>query len=273
MELGNLSLVLVGAGKMGSAMLAGWLDMGLDAAKVTVIDPGQSDALQAFAKEKGFSLVASPEGVAAPQVMVVAVKPQMIDTVLPTLASVVDANTVVVSVAAGKKAVDFRKHLGQGTLIVRAMPNTPAQVGRGMTAAHADEQISSDMRDVVATLLSSMGRFVWVPSEDLIDSVTAISGSGPAYVFHLVEAMAKAGETLGLDPETAAILARQTIVGAGELLHQSELSAETLRQNVTSPGGTTAAALSVLMAEEGGLSDLVEEAARAARDRSIELSA
>lgn len=273
MELGNLSLVLVGAGKMGGAMLAGWLDMGLDATKVTVIDPGQNEELKAFAAKKGFALAASPEGVAAPQIMIVAVKPQVIDVVLPTLTSVVDENTVVVSVAAGKKAVDFRKHLGEDKLIVRAMPNTPAQVGRGMTAAYADEKISSDMRDVVATLLSSMGRFVWVPSEDLIDAVTAISGSGPAYVFHLVEAMAKAGEKLGLDAETAAILARQTIVGAGELLHQSELSAETLRQNVTSPGGTTAAALSVLMAEEGGLSDLVEEAAKAARDRSIELSA
>ncbi|WP_319530352.1 pyrroline-5-carboxylate reductase [uncultured Cohaesibacter sp.] len=273
MELGNLSLALVGAGKMGGAMLAGWLEMGLDASKVTVIDPGQNDELKAFAANKGFTLAASPEGIASPQIVVVAVKPQMIDKVLPTLTSLVGSDTVVVSVAAGKRAVDFRRHLGEETLVVRAMPNTPAQVGRGMTAAFADEKISQEMRDVVATLLSSMGRFVWVQSEDLIDSVTAISGSGPAYVFHLVEAMAKAGEKLGLDAETAGILARQTIVGAGELLNQSELSASTLRENVTSPGGTTAAALAVLMAEEGGFPELVEKAAIAARDRSIELSA
>ena len=217
MELGNLSLALVGAGKMGGAMLAGWLDMGLDASKVTVIDPGQNDELKAFAADKGFALAATPEGVASPQIVVVAVKPQMVDKVLPTLTRLVGRDTVVVSVAAGKKSVDFRKHLGEETLVVRAMPNTPAQVGRGMTAAFADEKISQEMRDVVATLMSSMGRFVWVQSEDLIDAVTAISGSGPAYVFHLVEAMAKAGEALGLDAETAGILARQTIVGAGEL--------------------------------------------------------
>ena len=272
MQLGEISLVLVGAGKMGGAMLAGWLDMGLDAANVTVIDPGLPAEMAELANSKGFQLLASPEGVDAPNIIVVAVKPQIMDAVLPELTSLVGQNTVIVSVAAGKPVSVFKAHFGEEALVIRAMPNTPAQVGRGMTAAYAAEGVDEAMRSITATLLSSMGHFVWVPSEELIDAVTAISGSGPAYVFHMVEAMAKAGEALGLDAETASILARQTVVGAGELMHQSDLPASTLRENVTSPGGTTAAALSVLMAEKDGLPDLMERAAVAARDRSIELS-
>ena len=272
MEIGAISLVLVGAGKMGGAMLAGWLDMGLDAAKVSVIDPGLPEEMGLLSAQKGFCLAASPAAIACPDILVVAVKPQMMDTVLPSLVGLVGKDTIVVSVAAGTPVATFTAHLGAGARVVRAMPNTPAQVGRGMTAAFASKGVELEMRTVTAALLSSMGKFVWVETESHIDAVTAISGSGPAYVFHMVEAMAKAGEALGLDARTADILARQTVVGAGELLHQSDLPAATLRQNVTSPGGTTAAALAVLMAEETGLPQLMEKAAVAARDRSIALS-
>ncbi|WP_373235963.1 pyrroline-5-carboxylate reductase [Cohaesibacter celericrescens] len=272
MTIGDISLVLVGAGKMGGAMLSGWLDMGLNPANVTVIDPGLPQEMNQLAEQKGFRFIATPYGIVCPDVVVVAVKPQVMDKVLPTLKSLVGASTVVISVAAGTPVSAFKAHLGEEALVVRAMPNTPAQVGRGMTAAFASHGVTASMRTLTAALLSSMGMFVWVESEGQIDAVTAISGSGPAYVFHMVEAMASAGEALGLDAETAGILARQTIVGAGELLHQSALPAATLRKNVTSPGGTTAAALNVLMAEQGGLGALMEKATTAARDRSIELS-
>lgn len=272
MTIGEISLVLVGAGKMGGAMLAGWLDMGLDAAKTVVIDPSQPADVAKAASEKGFQLVGSAEGVASPDIVVVAIKPQMMDKVLPGLKRLVGPKTVVVSVAAGTPVATFQQHFGANALVVRAMPNTPAQVGRGMTAAFASAGVEEGMRDVTATLLSSMGAFVWVSEEGQMDAVTAISGSGPAYVFHMVEAMAKAGEALGLAPDVAALLARQTVVGAGELMHQSDLDAATLRTNVTSPGGTTAAALAVLMDEQAGLPDLMAKATEAARDRSIELS-
>ena len=272
MKLEDISLVLVGAGKMGGAMLVGWLEMGLDPERVTVIDPGLPDDMKALAAKKGFSIVTSPAGVSTPDMMVIAVKPQMMGKVLPTLTDLVNDKTVVVSVAAGTTIDTFKSYLGADTLVIRAMPNTPAQVGRGMFAAYAIEGIPQDMRDATAALLSSAGRFVWVDSEAQIDAVTAISGSGPAYVFHLVEAMAEAGEALGLSPEVAGILARQTVVGGGELLHRSELDAATLRKNVTSPAGTTEAALNVLMDQETGLPPLMKKAATAARDRSVELS-
>nr|WP_321443804.1 pyrroline-5-carboxylate reductase [uncultured Cohaesibacter sp.] len=272
MTIGDISLVLVGAGKMGGAMLAGWLDMGLDAAKTVVIDPSQPADIAKAAAQKGFRLVPDAEGIAQPDLMVIAIKPQMMETVLPGLKSLVGPKTVVVSVAAGTPVATFQKHFGADTLVVRAMPNTPAQVGRGMTAAFASAGVDDAMKEVTATLLSAMGAFVWVSGEEQIDAVTAISGSGPAYVFHMVEAMAQAGEALGLAPDVAALLARQTVVGAGELMHQSDLDAATLRTNVTSPGGTTAAALAVLMDEGSGLPPLMAKATEAARDRSIELS-
>ncbi|WP_114009560.1 pyrroline-5-carboxylate reductase [Cohaesibacter intestini] len=272
MTIGDISLVLVGAGKMGGAMLAGWLDMGLDASKTVVIDPSQPEEIAKAATDKGFTLASSAEGVDAPDMVVIAIKPQMMDKVLPGLKAMVGPKTVVVSVAAGTPVATFKAHFGADALVVRAMPNTPAQVGRGMTAAFASAGVDAAMKEVTATLLSSMGAFVWVGDEGQMDAVTAISGSGPAYVFHMVEAMAKAGEALGLAPDVAALLARQTVVGAGELMHQSDLDAATLRTNVTSPGGTTAAALAVLMDEGSGLPPLMAKATEAARDRSIELS-
>ncbi len=272
MNMSDLSLVLVGAGKMGGAMLTGWLGMGLDPKHVTVIDPGQPDDMKALSNKTGFSFLTSPEGVAKADILVIAVKPQMMDKVLPGLVGLVGEKTVLVSIAAGTPIATFRSYLGADLHVVRAMPNTPAQVGRGMIAAFASEGIEADVLGTIATLLSSTGKFTWVGSEALIDAVTAVSGSGPAYVFYMVEALAKAGEALGLDAEAADLLARQTIVGAGELLNQSPLPASTLRENVTSPAGTTAAALAVLMADEGGLGDLMAKATVAARDRSIALS-
>lgn len=272
MELSQLKLTLIGAGKMGGAMLQGWLDRGLSAEFTCVVDPGQPDDMQILARDHGFSLVSSADNLEVPDILVIAIKPQMMNVVLPDLLPLVGKETVILSVAAGTQVSTFRTHFGNEAHVVRAMPNTPCQVGRGMTAAYASEGIDAEMKAVVADLLSATGQFSWVENESLIDAVTAISGSGPAYLFHMVEAMTRAGEALGLDPDVAKLLARQTVIGAGELLHQSDLDAATLRQNVTSPGGTTAAALNILMRDEAGLGDLMAEATLAARDRSVELS-
>ncbi len=272
MELSHIKLTLIGAGKMGGAMLVGWIEQGLSPQLTHVVDPGMPADMVALSKDKGFAMCESVAGIDQPHLLVVAVKPQMMDKVLPGLKPLVGPETVVVSVAAGTPVATFQSHFGPEAKVVRAMPNTPSQVGRGMTAACASEGVSDAMKAVVADLLGSMGAFCWVDEESKIDAVTAISGSGPAYVFHMVEALTKAAEELGLDEETAGLLARQTIVGAGELLHQSDLPAGQLRQNVTSPGGTTAAALAVLMDEKDGLASLMSKAAEAARDRSVELA-
>lgn len=272
MDLSQLKLTLIGAGKMGGAMLQGWLAKGLSAKFAQVVDPGLPEDMKVLAKEYGFSLLSSADGLEETDILVIAVKPQMMAAILPGLVHLVGKETVILSVAAGTPIATFRTHFGENAHIVRAMPNTPCQVGRGMTAAFASDGIGEEMKIIVADLLSATGKFSWVDAERLIDAVTAISGSGPAYLFHMVEAMAKAGEALGLDRQTADLLARQTVIGAGELLHQSDLDATTLRKNVTSPGGTTAAALDVLMRDEAGLSSLMAEATEAARDRSVELS-
>lgn len=263
-------LVLVGAGKMGGAMLAGWLDRGLPADGVVVIEPRPSDELIAFAAARGVRLAAAaPAGLTA-RMMVVAVKPQVLDAVLPPLRSLVGPETVVVSVVAGKTVAAFEAGLGANR-IVRTIPNTPSQVGRGITAAYAVAAVPEGDRDVVSALLATLGRLEWVDAEGLIDVATAVSGSGPAYVFHMVEALAAAGAAAGLPADLAARLARATVEGAGELLWQSPESPETLRKNVTSPGGTTAAALAVLMGEDG-LTELMTEAVAAAAKRSRELA-
>lgn len=263
-------LVLVGAGKMGGAMLTGWLDRGLPADGVVVIEPRPSDELIAQAAARGVRLEAvAPAGLVA-RMMVVAVKPQVLDAVLPPLRSLVGPETVVVSVVAGKTVAAFEAGLG-ASRIVRTIPNTPSQVGRGITAAHAVAAVPDADRAVVSALLATLGRLEWVEAEGLIDVATAVSGSGPAYVFHMVEALAAAGAAAGLDADLAMRLARATVEGAGELLWQSPESPETLRKNVTSPGGTTAAALAVLMGETG-LTQLMTEAVAAAAKRSRELA-
>ncbi len=263
-------LVLVGAGKMGGAMLIGWTDRGLAPSAVLVIEPRPSDELTALAAERGLRVVAeAPAGTTA-RVLIVAVKPQVLDAVLPPLAPLVGPETVVVSVVAGKTVAAFRAGLGTER-IVRTIPNTPSQVGRGITAAVAGPAVGAPERDLVSALLAAVGEVEWVEKESDIDLVTAVSGSGPAYVFHMVEALAAAGASAGLDPDLALRLARATVEGSGELLWQSPESPVRLRVDVTSPGGTTAAALAVLMGERG-LTALMTEAVAAAAKRSRELA-
>ena len=262
-------LVLVGAGKMGGAMLSGWLDSGLDPAAVIVVDPAPPSDTAATLAEAGIAARPDVPAVVA-RVLVVAVKPQVMADVLPGLAPMVGPDTVVMSIAAGKTVATFEAAF-PGATVVRAMPNTPAQVGRGITAAFGNSRVTEADRALVSALLAAVGEVAWLDEEAMIDGVTAISGSGPAYVFHFVECLAAAGAALGLPPELAARLARASVEGGGELLYQSALAPEQLRKNVTSPGGTTAAALAVFM-NEGALEKLVTEAARAAKRRSEELS-
>jgi pyrroline-5-carboxylate reductase len=262
-------LVLVGAGKMGGAMLAGWLDAGLDPKAVVAIDPAPSPDTAALLAEAGIVPRGDVPAVTA-RIVVVAVKPQAMADILPGLKPLVGPGTVVMSIAAGKTIATFAAAF-PGAAVVRAMPNTPAQVGRGMTGAVANSAATAADRDLVSALLAAVGDVAWLDDESQIDVVTAISGSGPAYVFHFVECLAAAAEAMGLAPDLAARFARGTVEGAGELLHQSDLSPTELRKNVTSPGGTTAAALAVLMAD-GALAALLTEAAVAARRRSEELS-
>ncbi|WP_137130310.1 pyrroline-5-carboxylate reductase [Rhizobium sp. FY34] len=262
-------LVLVGAGNMGGAMLSGWLKSGVAGASILVLDPAPSDAMKANLAENGVRhAVAAPADTKA-SILFLAVKPQVMDAVLPDLKALVGPRTVVVSVAAGKTLAFLAGHLGQAAM-VRAMPNTPAMIGRGVTGAYANGEVTEDQRATVHDLLKVSGPVEWVASEADIDAVTAVSGSGPAYVFYLVECMAEAGRKLGLPADLAMRLARETVAGAGELLHQSSDAASRLRQNVTSPGGTTAAALAVLMAE-GGMQPLFDDAIAAARQRAQEL--
>jgi len=262
-------LVLVGAGKMGGAMLSGWLAAGLDPKAVIAIDPGPPPDTAAMLAEAGIVPRADLPDVKA-RVIIVAVKPQMMAAVLPGLTPLVGPATVVVSIAAGKTIASFESAFG-AVAVVRAMPNTPAQVGRGITAAVANTRATGDDKALVTALLEAVGEVAWLDDEALIDTVTAISGSGPAYVFHFVECLTEAAEQLGLSPELAARFARATVTGAGELLHRSDLPPAELRKNVTSPGGTTAAALAVLQAEDG-LVPLIVKAAAAAKKRSGELS-
>ncbi len=263
-------VVLIGAGNMGGAMLSGWLKSGVPGSAVVVVDPGPSPAMLSTIADAGASHVtAAPAGLKA-GVLFLAVKPQVMEAVLPAVESLVGPQTVVVSVAAGKTLAFLEKHLGEAAM-VRAMPNTPAMIGRGVTGAFANERVSTEQRDGVNALLGVSGPVEWVPAESDIDSVTALSGSGPAYVFYLVECMAEAGRKLGLQADLAMRLARETVAGAGELLHQSPDDAARLRQNVTSPGGTTAAALSVLMAEDA-MQPLFDKALAAARKRAEELA-
>ena len=253
---------------MGSALMAGWIDRGTAPGDIFVVDPAAPALPQGVTS--GASIDDLPRDF-RPAVVVLAVKPQVMDTVVPPYASLVGAETVFLSIAAGRNVKSFEHLLGSGAAIVRAMPNTPAAVGRGITVLFANGHVSDVQRETCQTLLSAVGEVAWIEDEGLMDAVTGVSGSGPAYVFHLVEAMTEAGVTAGLPPELAMSLARQTVAGSGELLAQSAETASTLRENVTSPGGTTAAALDVLMAEDG-LARLMTTAIRRATARSRELA-
>ena len=216
-------------------------------------------------------IASSADLATAPAVMLLAVKPQIMDAVFEPIAGHAGPGTLVLSIAAGRPIASFERHLAPGTAVVRAMPNTPAAIGRGITVCCPNAHVSAAQRAACEALLGAVGQVAWVDDEALIDPVTAVSGSGPAYVFLLAESLTKAGIAAGLAPELAAKLARATVTGAGELLNRSDLEASTLRQNVTSPGGTTAAALAVLMGE-GGLDELMTRAVRAATERGRELS-
>ena len=257
-------LVLLGCGKMGSAMLAGWLDGGLPAASVWVQDPNPSDWLKGTGVHlnEGF-----PE---APAVVLIAVKPQMMGEALPALSALPKQGTVFLSVAAGVSIASYEAALGAGSCIVRAMPNTPAAVAKGITAIVGNEQASVADLDLSETLLSSVGQVVRLTQESQMDAVTGVSGSGPAYVFYMIDALAAAGVAQGLPADLAMQLAKATVAGAGALAESAEETPEQLRINVTSPNGTTQAGLEVLMGADA-LMPLMAATVKAASDRSKEL--
>ncbi len=260
-------LVLLGCGRMGSALLAGWLEDGLAPGTVWVLEPSPSDWL------RGAGVHLNAELPVAPAVALVAVKPQAMGAALPRLAALGGGGTLVVSVAAGTPIRAYEAVLGEATPIVRAMPNTPAAVGRGVTAIIGNTRAGPAHMDMAQELLEAVGQVVRLDNEAQMDAVTAVLGSGPAYVFYLIEALAAAGEAEGLAPDLALKLARATVAGAGALAEASGESPARLRANVTSPGGTTQAALEVLMDEESGLAPLLGRAVAAAAARSRELGA
>ena len=259
-------LVLLGCGKMGSAMLEGWLKGGLPPASVHVIDPAPSDWLKA----QGVAINADlPDD---PAIVLLAVKPQMMGDALPRVAALGGGGTLVLSIAAGTPIARFEEVFGADTPIIRAMPNTPAAVGRGITAIIGNANATADHLDQAEALLSAVGAVVRLDGEEQMDAVTAVSGSGPAYVFHLIETLTAAGVAEGLPEPLAAQLASATVAGAGALAEGSAEDPATLRRNVTSPGGTTAAALEVLMDEDRGFPALLKDAVAAAANRSRELA-
>jgi pyrroline-5-carboxylate reductase len=253
---------------MGSAMLDGWIARGLDPARVVVIEPSPSLQVARYAAN-GLQLNPADKRIPA-AVVIIAIKPQSAAEAMPALHRFIGPETVVVSIMAGKTLKFLQTALPEGTAVVRTMPNTPAAIGRGITVAIPNARVTASQRAAADALLAAAGAVEWIADEALMDAVTAVSGSGPAYVFLLAEELAKAGAAAGLPPELAARLARATVAGSGELLHLSSEDAATLRKNVTSPGGTTAAALDVLMAGDG-LSPLMKKAIAAAARRSKEL--
>ena len=264
-------LVLVGAGKMGGAMAQGWLDAGLPARSLTIIEPNPSPEIAALAADRGVALNARSAD-APPEMLVLAVKPQSLDQVAPQISQFAGERTLLLSVIAGKTIANLLARLPHARAVVRAMPNTPAAIGRGVTAAFANADVSAEQERWCERLLGAVGAFFWLDDENAIDAVTAISGSGPAYVFALTEALAAAAEKLGLPPEMAMSLARGTVEGAAELMRrESGTAPATLRRNVTSPAGTTAAALAVLQ-EANGLNDLMVRATAAAQARAAEMA-
>nr|WP_172804687.1 pyrroline-5-carboxylate reductase [Afipia sp. GAS231] len=267
------TIALAGAGKMGGAMLSGWLAQGLDAKRVVVIEPHPSPEITALVA-KGIRLNPQAKEAGEVDTLVVAVKPQSFREAGAALKAFVGPSTLVVSIMAGTTIAVLESVMfeaGSGGSVVRAMPNTPAAIGRGITVAVAAKKVSPAQRAVADALLRATGSVEWVDKESLMDAVTAVSGSGPAYVFLLAEELARAGVAAGLPAELATKLARETVAGSGELLHRSELTSTTLRQNVTSPGGTTAAALEVLMGT-GGMQTLLTRAVAAATQRSKDLA-
>ena len=264
------TLFLVGCGKMGTALLSGWLEGGV-ARRFHVVEPaGLPARLAACAEISWHPSAATLAADLGPDAVVFAVKPQIIDEVLPHYRRWAQGETLFLSIVAGKTIAGFERHLGAAA-IVRSMPNMAAAIGRAITVACANSRVSEAQRRLCDRLLAGIGESAWVEEEALLDAVTALSGSGPAYVFLLIEALARAGEKEGLSPDLALRLAKVTVAGAGELARLAQEPPAELRQSVTSRGGTTEAALAVLMGE-GGLSDLLERAVAAAARRSRELA-
>jgi pyrroline-5-carboxylate reductase len=268
-DLRSFSGVLVGAGKMGGALLEGWLRLGLNPKNVAVLEPQPAAELAALA-QRGLKLNPDPKTLSDATAVVIAIKPQVAAQAVPALAPLMSPSTVVISIMAGRTLQFLAAALKRPCALIRAMPNTPAAIGRGITVA-VPRDATAAQRALADRLLAATGAVEWVDDEALMDAVTAVSGSGPAYVFLLAEALAKAGVAAGLPAPLAAKLARETVAGSGELLHRSPLDAAVLRENVTSPGGTTAAALAVLMGENG-LNAQMTRAIAAATARSRELA-
>jgi len=265
-------LLIAGAGKMGTALISGLFEAGLSPAQVIVQDPSPSLEVQEFVIREGVRCAPAINDLdVAPAVILAAVKPQVMDEVMPGLARLAGPDTLLLSIAAGRTIASFEKHLPEGAAVVRAMPNTPAAIRAGITVCCANAHASSAHKVLAETMLRAVGEVAWIDDEALMDAVTAVSGSGPAYVFYLVEALAEAGAAAGLEAELSMQLARATVAGSGALLAASPEDAATLRKNVTSPGGTTAAALGVLMADDG-LRPLVTAAVAAAKKRGRELA-
>lgn len=259
-------LVLLGCGKMGSAMLAGWLERGLPASSVYVSDPYPSDWVESTGVHINTGFPADPA------IALIAVKPQMMGEALPALRALGGGNTIFVSIAAGTPIAAFEAEFGAATPIIRAMPNTPAAISKGITAMIGNASCTAAALDLADTMLQAIGQVVRLDSETQMDAVTGLSGSGPAYVFHMIECLAQAGEAQGLSAELAMQLAKATVSGAGALAETADETPEQLRVNVTSPNGTTQAGLEVLMNGTNGLPPLIKDTVAAATARSKELS-
>lgn len=268
----DLDIALLGCGKMGMALLDGWLAAGLPGKRVVAIDPNPSDVLRARIEEEGVRLLDPADAVSfAVDMLVLAVKPQMMDAALPAVAPLAGPATPALSVAAGLPISYFKAALSPDAPVIRAMPNTPAAVGKGITALIASDEATTQQKAAAESLLEVVGQTIWLEQENQMDAVTGVSGSGPAYVFHMIEALAAAGVAEGLPEDLAMRLARATVIGAGALAEASPSSAEQLRIDVTSPGGTTAAGLQQLMDAEAGLPPLMRRTVAAAAARSREL--
>lgn len=270
-SLSNSRILIVGFGNMGRALVRGWLDAGVAASAVCVVD--ESDNARAEARAWGLQPLdsAAPADLSAIDVVVLAVKPQQIDAALQQFAPALSSQALILSIAAGRTLASLQEHAGAGRAIVRSMPNTPAAISRGTTVLCANAAVTKLQREVCAGLLSAVGAAFWIEDEQLFDAVTAVSGSGPAYVFLLIECLAAAGVRQGLPEGLATQLAQHTVAGAGQYALESQTPAATLREQVTSPGGTTAAALGVFLRDDA-LRKLVDEAVGAAAARSKELS-
>ena len=268
----KFNILLIGCGKMGSAMAQGWMSANMINA-LTILDPAPLPS--ALSQSPIITHITAAEQIAdtpnVPDFVLIAVKPQMMKQVCLSVQPFIPQSAALISIAAGTPIALFEEVFGDKQPVIRTMPNTPAAIGQGITAAMPNTNTSQHQKDGAARLLGVSGQLQWVEDEELFHAITALSGSGPAYIFLLIETMTKAGIEIGLAPNIAETLARQTVIGSAALAgHESNTSASQLRQNVTSPGGTTQAALHVLM--DGRLDELYKEALKAAKDRSTELS-